>query len=81
MMSGSLKLERYGGLSIALHWLMLLMIAAVYACIELRGFYPKGSDIREGMKAWHFMLGLAVLALVIIRMIARVAGTTPRITP
>ena len=81
MMSGRLKLERYGGLSIALHWLMLLLIAAVYACIELRGYYPKGSDIREGMKAWHFMLGLAVLALVVIRVIARVAGTTPRITP
>lgn len=81
MMSGSPKLERYGGLSIALHWLMLLLIAAVYACIELREFYPKGSDIREGMKAWHFMLGLAVLALVIVRVIARAAGRTPRITP
>ncbi len=80
-MSGSPKLERYGSFSIALHWLMLLLIAAVYACIELREFYPKGSDIREGMKAWHFMLGLAVLALVIVRLIARAAGSTPRITP
>ncbi len=80
MMSSSPKLERYGGLSIALHWLMLLLIAAVYACIELREFYPKGSDIREGMKAWHFMLGLTVLALVIVRVIARVTGWTPRIT-
>ncbi len=80
-MSGSLKVGRYSGLSITLHWLMLLLIVAVYACIELRGYYPKGSDIREGMKVWHFMLGVAVLALVIIRVIARVAGTTPRITP
>lgn len=80
-MSGSPKLERYDGMSIALHWLMLLLIAAVYACIELREFYPKASDIREGMKAWHFMLGLAVLVLVIVRMIARAAGRTPRITP
>jgi cytochrome b561 len=80
-MSGSLKSGRYGSLSIALHWLMLLLIAVVYACIELRGYYPKGSDIREGMKALHFMLGLTVLALVIIRVIARIVGTTPRITP
>ncbi len=36
-MSGSLKSGRYGSLSIALHWLMLLLIAVVYACIELRG--------------------------------------------
>ena len=27
--------DRYGSLSITLHWLMLLLIAAVYACIEL----------------------------------------------
>lgn len=80
MIGENQKLERYGGLNIALHWLMLLLIAAVYACIELREFYPKGSDIREGMKAWHFMLGLTVLALVIIRVIARVAARTPRIT-
>lgn len=36
--------QRYGSLSIALHWFMLLLIAAVYACIELRGLFPKGSD-------------------------------------
>lgn len=81
MTSESPGLERYDGVSITLHWLMLLLIAAVYACIELREFYPRGSDIREGLKAWHFMLGLTVLALVVIRVIARVAGRTPRITP
>jgi len=73
--------DRYSGLTISLHWLMLLLIAAVYACIELREFYPKGSDIREGLKAWHFMLGLAVLALVVVRVVARFAGPTPAITP
>ena len=33
--------ERYGALSIGFHWLMLLLIASVYACIELREFFPK----------------------------------------
>lgn len=37
---------------------MLLLLAAVYACIELKGFFPKGSDGRESLKAWHFELGL-----------------------
>lgn len=69
--------SRYGSLSIGLHWLMLLLLAAVYACMELRGFFPKGSDLREGLKAWHFMLGLSVLALVSVRVVARVMGTTP----
>ena len=72
---------RYGSLSISLHWLMLLLIAAVYACIELRGNFPKGSVIREGLKTWHFMLGLSVLTLVVARVAAHFAGTVPRIEP
>lgn len=57
--------------SIALHWVMAALLVAVFACIELREFYPRGSDIREGLKTWHFMLGLTVFALVWIRLIAR----------
>lgn len=60
-----------GRFSIALHWLMLLLLAAVYACIELRGFWPRGSGVREGLKTWHFMLGLSVFVLVWIRLAAR----------
>jgi len=73
--------SRYGSLSIGLHSLMLLLIAAVYACIELRGNFPKGSDIREGLKTWHFMLGLSVLVLVLVRLAAHFIGTVPRIEP
>lgn len=73
--------SRYGSLSIGLHWLMLLLIAAVYACIELRGNFPKGSDIREGLKAWHFMLGMTVLASVVVRAAVHLIGTVPRIEP
>jgi cytochrome b561 len=73
--------SRYGSLSIGLHWLMLLLIAAVYACIELRGNFPKGSDIREGLKTWHFMLGLSILLLVLVRSAAHFIGTVPRIEP
>lgn len=72
---------RYNPLSIGLHWLMLLLIAAVYACIELRGFYPKGSEPREALKTWHFMLGLAVLALVVVRLAVRLGNTVPAIEP
>ncbi len=74
--------DRYGALSIAMHWLMLALLVAVYACIELREFYPKGSDLREGLKTWHFMLGLSVLALIIVRLAIRFfTGATPRIQP
>ncbi len=73
--------QRYGKLSIALHWLMLLLIAAVYACIELKGNFPKGSEPRELLKQWHFMLGLSVFALVWLRLLARVIAPTPKIVP
>jgi cytochrome b561 len=68
---------RYGSLSIGLHWGMLLLLAAVYACMELRGNFPKGSGIREGLKTWHFMLGLFVLVLVTVRLTVRFMGTLP----
>lgn len=73
--------EQYDRFSITLHWLMLALIAAVYACIELRVNFPRGSDVREGLKHWHFMLGLSVLALVTIRAVVRLRGVTPPIRP
>ncbi len=72
---------RYGTLSISLHWLMLLLLIAVYASINLRELYPKGSDPREALKAWHFMLGLCVFVLVTLRLYARISAPTPVITP
>ena len=73
--------KRFGSLSIALHWLMFLLLAGVYACIELKGNFPKGSDMRELLKQWHFMLGLAVFALVWLRLLARLIAPTPKIVP
>jgi cytochrome b561 len=68
-------------MSIGLHWLMLALLAAVYASMELRGLFPKGSDPREALKSLHFMLGLSVLVLVLVRLVARATGPTPRIEP
>ncbi|MEO8159289.1 MAG: cytochrome b [Betaproteobacteria bacterium] len=73
--------HRYGSLSIALHWLMLLLLVAVYACIELRELFPKGSDTREALKAWHFMLGLSVFALAWLRLAVHLSGPAPGIVP
>jgi len=73
--------QRYQPLLIGVHWLTLVLLIAVYALIELRGLYPKGSDARELMKQWHFMLGLAVFGLVLIRLPLRLALRSPPITP
>jgi cytochrome b561 len=72
---------RYGNPSIALHWLMLVLLVAVYACIELRVNFPKGSGLREGLKTAHFMLGLSVLLLTAARLVLDLTGTAPPIVP
>lgn len=73
---------RYGSAAITLHWLMLFLLAFVYCCIELRVFFPKGSDPREALKMWHFMLGISVLILVLLRLLVRwMAGPVPPISP
>lgn len=73
--------QRYATLSILLHWIMFLLLVAVYSCIELREIYPKGSEPRESLKTWHFMLGLTVFILVWIRLMARWLNPTPEIRP
>ena len=73
--------HRYHPVQIGVHWLTLLLLIAVYALIELRGIYPKGSAAHDLMKTWHFMLGLTVFALVLIRLPLRGALHAPPITP
>lgn len=72
---------RYHMLSITWHWLTLALLAAVYALIEFRGIFPKGTAAHEAMKTWHFMLGLTVFGLVFIRMATRLVFRAPPITP
>lgn len=73
--------SRYGSLSIGIHWFMLLLFIGVYACIELREIFPKGSDPREAMKTWHYMLGMLVFLFVWLRIATRLSGPTPDIQP
>ena len=72
---------RYSTASIVLHWLMFLLIVGAYAAIELREFFPRGSEPREALKVWHFMLGLSVLGLVWLRLVARLVWAPPHSMP
>lgn len=73
--------ERYGSLSIGLHWLMALLLVAVYCSMEFRGIFPKGSDGRALMKQAHFMLGASVFFLAWVRLLFRLIAPTPKILP
>ena len=72
---------RYHLSSVALHWLMLLLFVAVYASINLRELFDKGSTPREALKSLHFMLGLLMFALVWVRLLMRVKHPVPGIEP
>lgn len=71
----------YGSLAVGLHWLMLVLLVALYLCMELRGFFPKGSAVREAMKTSHYLLGISVLILAVPRLAMYLLGPVPTITP
>ena len=68
---------KYGRLLVALHWLMFLLLIAVYAAMEFRVLYDKGMPEREFMKSLHFMFGLCVLLLVFLRLLAKRLSPRP----
>ena len=72
---------RYSAGAVGLHWLMLVLLVAVYACMELSGSFPKGSDTRASLKTWHYMLGLSVFALVWIRLAVKLTSRAPAMEP
>lgn len=73
--------SRYGTLTIALHWLMLVLLLAVVALMEMRGLFPKGSVGRNAMKHWHYVFGLLALMLAVVRVAARLSGPSPAVVP
>lgn len=74
--------DRYGSPSIGMHWLMLLLLVGVYACINLADVFPKGSQLRADLKTWHYLLGLCVWVLVVMRLAIRfLSGPPPGIEP
>jgi superoxide oxidase len=73
----STYIARYPRLLVGLHWATLLLLLAVYGCIELRVNFPRDSMVRAGLKEWHYALGLAVFALLWLRLALRLRGPLP----
>ena len=55
-----------------LHWLVAVLILAVYLFVEQRGLFERGTPARAAMMQAHFWTGLTVLALAIWRVALRV---------
>jgi superoxide oxidase len=45
--------SRFGSLAVLFHWLMLILIVAAYATMELKGLTPRRSPQRATLAAWR----------------------------
>lgn len=73
--------DRYNAMSMSLHWLVFVLFIGIYASINLRELFDKGTETREALKSLHFMLGLLMFALVWLRLAMRLKYPAPRIEP
>jgi cytochrome b561 len=71
--------NRFSTPMLVLHWLIFVLMAAAYATMEFRGLVPR--EGRFAMRAAHYSLGLAVLALVLVRIAMRRSHGAPPIVP
>lgn len=75
MSSGPNKIERYGGVAQALHWLVAIMVFCVFALALTLDNAPRAT------KAWwvnlHVVVGLLMFATVILRLFWRMGHKPP----
>ena len=70
---------RYAPRQRHLHWLMALLVMAVYVAIEQRSMFEHGSPGRFAMVQSHFWLGLTLFTLVWWRLPQRLGNGAPPI--
>lgn len=68
--------NRYDRLSIILHWTIGIGILLLAGMELIRGEFPRGHFLREGLKAVHQPLGIVLFALILVRVGWRFAGAT-----
>ncbi|MBS0569229.1 MAG: cytochrome b [Proteobacteria bacterium] len=76
-----MKASRYSPWLRRLHWLIALLIFVAWGLAELRGYTPRGSDLRNAVTWTHIQFGFAVILLMLPRLLARMRSATPPITP
>ena len=72
--------ERWGGVSIALHWLTLLAIAGLVIVGFVMQELPN-SPTKIQVYGLHKSFGLTVLALTVLRLLWRLVAGTPAPVP
>jgi len=73
--------RKYAPVSIAMHWLTLVLMIAIYGSIELHEMLPRGNSLRHAAEEWHIYFGFTILILAIVRLSINLRLTAPPITP
>jgi len=73
--------QKYAPLSIALHWITVIMMLAIYATIELHEAIPRGNPLRGATEDWHIYLGICMLLLGAYRLFVNLRLKPPGISP
>lgn len=73
----SSRVQRYDAPAILFHWLTAFLIGAVYSLGQLRSLPPRGSTLQHLMLASHYGLGLALAAIIVLRLAWRSASRAP----
>ena len=64
-----------------MHWIVFAFVLLAYAFINFFDAFPKGSAVRANLLASHYCAGLAVLLLVLPRLLLRLRGGRPPVSP
>ncbi len=75
------RATRFGAPLRWLHWIMALAIFGAWALVYSKGLFGKGSAGRDFLTHAHILAGLTVLALLPLRILARVGSPQPPIVP
>ena len=65
----------------SLHWLVVLAVLIAVVAIEIMDVFPKGSAERAALFTIHQTAGLSVLALMVLRLLARLGTEAPPPVP
>lgn len=66
----------YGAVSIAFHWLIVLLLAAQYAVGSIMPHIGRDTS-NEGWVSWHLSVGAAILFVIVLRFLWRLAHPVP----
>jgi cytochrome b561 len=77
----SVSQQSYSSWMVRLHWLTVLLIITIYASIEFRGIFEKGTAERDLIKEVHFVLGLSLWLVTLLRLVVRRFSLIPVIDP